>query len=136
MEQHSEEYNLPTYNMKVVIQETGLKPMTIRTWERRYGLPRPLRAKGGHRLYSQYEIDILKWLIARQSDGMSISNAAELWHALTAKGEKPQLNNGLVETSPAMFHKAKQNSGQNVDAPLEIPWFHNGKVRSLCVLNQ
>lgn len=113
MEQHSEEYNLPTYNMKVVIQETGLKPMTIRTWERRYGLPRPLRAKGGHRLYSQYEIDILKWLIARQSDGMSISNAAELWHALAAKGEKPHLNNGLVETSPAMFHKTMRNSGQN-----------------------
>ncbi len=28
----------PTYNLKVVVQETGVKPDTLRAWERRYGL--------------------------------------------------------------------------------------------------
>ena len=29
----------PTFNLKVVVQETGLKPDTLRAWERRYNLP-------------------------------------------------------------------------------------------------
>lgn len=80
------------YNMKVVVQETGLNPRTIRTWERRYALPRPPRATGGHRLYSQHDIDILKWLLARQAEGVSIRNAVERWRTLAAKGEDPLLH--------------------------------------------
>ena len=54
----------PIYNLKAVIQETGLGPETLRAWERRYGLLKPQRSPGGHRLYSQYDIDMLKWLVA------------------------------------------------------------------------
>lgn len=74
--------HIPTFNMKVVVHETGLKPDTLRAWERRYGVPNPQRTSGGHRLYSQYEIDMLKWLVARQTEGMSISHAVELWQQL------------------------------------------------------
>ncbi|MCB0009019.1 MAG: MerR family transcriptional regulator [Anaerolineales bacterium] len=80
---------IPTYNMKVVVQETGLKPDTLRAWERRYGVPNPQRTAGGHRLYSQVEIDMLKWLVARQGEGMSISHAVELWHQLSDEGVDP-----------------------------------------------
>ena len=79
----------PTFNMKVVVQETGLKPVTLRAWERRYGMPKPQRTAGGHRLYSQHEIDTLKWLVARQEEGLSIKNAIELWHTLIERGENP-----------------------------------------------
>jgi hypothetical protein len=79
--------DIPTFNMKVVAQETGLTPDTLRAWERRYGLPSPERTKGGHRLYSQYEIDVLKWLVARQDEGLSISKAVDLWHQLEDKGD-------------------------------------------------
>jgi DNA-binding transcriptional MerR regulator len=47
----------PTYNLKAVVQETGLKPDTLRAWERRYGQPQPQRTLGGHRLYSQQDIE-------------------------------------------------------------------------------
>lgn len=80
---------LPSFNLKVVIQETGIKPHTLRAWERRYGLPQPKRTLGGHRLYSQRDIDIVKWLINRQEDGLTISRAVELWTALQEKGEDP-----------------------------------------------
>ena len=53
----------PTYNLKAVVQETGLKPDTLRAWERRYGIPEPDRTGGGHRLYSQHDINTLKWLL-------------------------------------------------------------------------
>ncbi len=67
----------PTFNLKAVVRETGLKPDTLRAWERRYGLPEPDRTEGGHRLYSQEDIEILKWLIGRQDEGMSISRAVD-----------------------------------------------------------
>lgn len=71
------------------MRETGLKQDTLRAWERRYGIPQPERTSGGHRLYSQRDIDILKWLVARQSEGLSISRAVDLWHRLEAEGQNP-----------------------------------------------
>ncbi len=79
----------PTYNLKAVVQETGLKPDTLRAWERRYGIPEPDRSGGGHRLYSQHDINTLKWLLARQEEGLSISRAVALWHSLTEEGRDP-----------------------------------------------
>ena len=75
--------------MKAVAQETGLNPITIRTWEQRYGLPRPQRTEGGHRQYTQRDIEIFKWLIACQKKGLSIRHAAETWHSLEAQGQDP-----------------------------------------------
>jgi methanogenic corrinoid protein MtbC1 len=79
----------PVYNLKAVVRQTGLKPDTLRAWERRYGLPTPERSKGGHRLYSQRDIDTIKWLTARQREGLSISRAVELWQQLQAEGRDP-----------------------------------------------
>jgi DNA-binding transcriptional MerR regulator len=79
----------PTFNLKVVLRETGIKPDTLRAWERRYGLPEPDRTAGGHRLYSQRDMDIIKWLIARQDEGLSISRAVKLWRSLLAEGNDP-----------------------------------------------
>ncbi len=79
----------PTFNLKAVVQETGLKPDTLRAWERRYGLPVPQRTDSGHRLYSQKDLQLLKWLIARQEEGMSISRAVELWRRLEAEASDP-----------------------------------------------
>jgi DNA-binding transcriptional MerR regulator len=76
----------PTYNLKVVLKETGLAADTLRAWERRYGLPTPVRSAGGHRLYSQRDIQIIKWLIARQAEGLSISRAVDLWNEQTSSG--------------------------------------------------
>ncbi len=79
----------PIYNLKAVVRETGLKPDTLRAWERRYGIPEPVRTSGGHRLYSQRDIEVLKWLIARQDEGMSISRAVDLWYRLDSAGKDP-----------------------------------------------
>lgn len=79
----------PTYNLKVVLQMTGIKPDTLRAWERRYGLPKPQRTSGGHRLYSQYDIEMIRWLLNRQSEGMRINRAVDLWRSLEAEGRDP-----------------------------------------------
>jgi DNA-binding transcriptional MerR regulator len=71
--------NTHVYNLKAVIHEVGLSPATLRAWERRYGLLKPQRSPGGHRLYSRQDIEMLKWLVARQNEGLSISRAVEMW---------------------------------------------------------
>jgi MerR family transcriptional regulator, light-induced transcriptional regulator len=71
--------NTPTFNLKAVIHETRLTPATLRAWERRYDFLKPQRSAGGHRLYSQDEIDMLVWLVARQAEGLSISHAIQMW---------------------------------------------------------
>jgi DNA-binding transcriptional MerR regulator len=79
----------PAYNLKVVVRETGVKPDTLRAWERRYGLPKPQRTPGKHRLYSQYDIETIKWLIERQGEGLRINHAVQLWFSLEEEGQDP-----------------------------------------------
>ncbi|GAB4472983.1 MAG: hypothetical protein Kow0088_07930 [Anaerolineales bacterium] len=79
----------PTFNLKVVLKETGIRPDTLRAWERRYGMPKPKRSPGGHRLYSQRDIEMIKWLIARQEEGLSIARAVDLLRSLIAQGNDP-----------------------------------------------
>jgi methanogenic corrinoid protein MtbC1 len=79
----------PLFNMKAVVTQTCLKPDTIRAWERRYGFPQPKRTVGGHRQYTQRDIDTLKWMIARQEEGISISHAIDLWRSKVNQGEDP-----------------------------------------------
>jgi len=79
----------PTFNLGVVLQETGLNADTLRAWERRYGMPTPARSEGGHRLYSQLDIDTIKWLLSRQDEGMSISKAINLWRTIEDEGRDP-----------------------------------------------
>jgi len=79
----------PAYNLKVVLKETGLPADTLRAWERRYGLPVPQRTAGGHRLYSERDIHTIKWLMARQAEGLSISRAVDMWNEQIASGKDP-----------------------------------------------
>jgi MerR family transcriptional regulator, light-induced transcriptional regulator len=88
----------PAFNLKVVLKETSLAADTLRAWERRYGLPVPQRTQGGHRLYSQRDIETIKWLMARQAEGLSISRAVDLWNEQTASGSDP-----LAGTTPSTF---------------------------------
>jgi DNA-binding transcriptional MerR regulator len=82
-------YQTPSLNLKAVVQLTDVKPDTLRAWERRYGLPQPQRSDGGHRLYSQRDVEIIKWLMARKREGLSIKRAVKLWQQLEADGLDP-----------------------------------------------
>ncbi len=42
----------------------GVSPNTLRSWERRYGFPQPLRSPGGHRQYALAEIESLRLILA------------------------------------------------------------------------
>jgi methanogenic corrinoid protein MtbC1 len=79
----------PFFNLKAVVQQTGLKPDRFRAWERRYGLPSPGRSGGHQRLYTRRDVDTIKWLLARQREGLSIKHAVEMWRQLEAEDRDP-----------------------------------------------
>lgn len=65
-------------SLGTVVRETGLRPDTLRVWEERYGIPSPGRGAGGQRAYTLGDLERLKWLAARQRDGMRIGEAMRL----------------------------------------------------------
>ncbi len=65
----------PIYNIKAVVQQTGIPADTVRAWERRYGVPQPQRTETGRRLYSEQDIATIRWLRERTAKGMTISQA-------------------------------------------------------------
>jgi methanogenic corrinoid protein MtbC1 len=76
----------PVFNTKAVARETGVPADTFRAWERRYGVPHPQRTDGGHRLYSDRDIAIIRWLRDRTAEGMNISQAVQLLKSAIESG--------------------------------------------------
>jgi DNA-binding transcriptional MerR regulator len=52
-----------------------ISPNTLRSWERRYGFPRPERTSGGHRQYALGEIEALRLTLA---ETFNVSSAISL----------------------------------------------------------
>jgi len=61
----------------------GISPNTLRSWERRYGFPKPHRSAGGHRQYSLTEIEALRLTLAETHN---VSSAISL---ARERGEGP-----------------------------------------------
>jgi MerR family transcriptional regulator, light-induced transcriptional regulator len=66
----------PTYPIRIVCALTGLNPITLRAWERRYGFIEPIRTPGGHRLYTQEQVDRINRTLSMLASGMQIGAAA------------------------------------------------------------
>jgi len=69
--QDKEEASL--YPIRTVSTLTGVNTVTLRAWERRYGLIRPTRTASGHRLYTQAQIDLINRVLVLLDKGIPIS---------------------------------------------------------------
>jgi len=79
------------FNIGDVSQQTGVAAVTLRAWERRYGLIKPERTPKGHRCYKQANIDEINHIISWLNRGVAISKVAPL----LANNEE---FNGVAET--------------------------------------
>jgi len=112
----------PTYNIKVVLNKTGIAADTLRAWERRYGLPVPQRTQGGHRLYSERDIATIKWLLAKQEEGLSISRAVDLWNEQLASDLDPLANSGPIDSASPLTISA--TSSETTVAAYRTEWIN------------
>lgn len=63
------------FPIRTVSSLTGVNSVTLRAWERRYGLLQPLRTAKGHRLYRQADIDRVNRVVEMLNKGVAISQA-------------------------------------------------------------
>ncbi|WP_189471335.1 MerR family transcriptional regulator [Litchfieldella qijiaojingensis] len=68
----------PLYPIREVSRLTGVNPVTLRAWERRYGLIRPQRTPKGHRLYARDDIERIERILQWLNRGVPVSQVREL----------------------------------------------------------
>lgn len=61
------------YPIREISRLTGVTPITLRAWERRYELIEPVRTDSGHRLYTQSHVDFIKNAVELTKQGIPIS---------------------------------------------------------------
>ncbi|QEY65853.1 MerR family transcriptional regulator [Metapseudomonas lalkuanensis] len=66
------------FPIREVSRLTGVNPVTLRAWERRYGLIQPTRTESGHRLYSLADVEAVRSILAWIERGVSVSKVGKL----------------------------------------------------------
>ncbi len=59
-------------------ERTGLSAGTLRMWENRHAFPRPNRLPGGHRRYSDRDVEQVQEVVRLRQQGLSLPAAIEL----------------------------------------------------------
>jgi len=106
-----EEKQLP---IRYVAQATGVLPVTLRAWERRYGLLKPARTDKGHRLYSESDIATIRQIVALIRRGIPIG---------TARGmlDQPQKESVSASDWPAFRNQlSKAAQALDVSAAMQV----------------
>ena len=65
-----------TYNISFISNACGVRPHTIRTWEKRYKAFSPDRTDGGQRIYSENDLNKGRLIVSLLEKGHSISRLA------------------------------------------------------------
>ncbi|WP_027876286.1 MerR family transcriptional regulator [Meiothermus cerbereus] len=82
--------DLGVYTIAEVEERTGLSSALLRQWERRYGFPRPERSPGGHRLYSETDLEALRHIKQWIAEGVAPAQAVKRYlEGLIQEGPRP-----------------------------------------------
>jgi MerR family transcriptional regulator, light-induced transcriptional regulator len=91
----------PKYTIKVLSERTGVRPVTLRAWERRYDLLDPERLDNNYRLYSERDIQVVRWITHRLDEGLSISNAVREYKGLRRNSIWPEALPSVLPPEPS-----------------------------------
>jgi DNA-binding transcriptional MerR regulator len=80
------------YPIREVSRLTGVNPITLRAWERRYGMLVPHRTPSGHRLYSMADIERVRQVTVWIERGVAVSKVASIIDREVAAREAPQVD--------------------------------------------
>lgn len=96
----------PLYGIGTVARLTGLKPDTLRVWERRYGLGASYKSPSGRRQYTQSDLEHLQLIAALVQDGARIGEIAASERKtleLLVKGRGKHLERQLPPAKPKVL---------------------------------
>ncbi len=66
------------FPIREVARLTGINPVTLRAWERRYGLIQPTRTESGHRLYSMHDVEAVREILGWIERGVAVSKVGKI----------------------------------------------------------
>lgn len=67
-----------TFPIRVLSEKTQVNTVTLRAWERRYGLLKPMRTGKGHRLYTNADVSRVREILAWINRGVSVGQVKSL----------------------------------------------------------
>ena len=85
------------FPIREVSRLTGVNPITLRAWERRYGLIQPMRTESGHRLYSMADIETVNRIIEWTERGVAVSKVGKILARDDQQLEAIRAERGAVE---------------------------------------
>jgi len=118
----SENPELAIYPIGEVARETGVNSVTLRAWERRYGLLQPERTPKGHRLYTRRDIDTVLRIVRLIDQGIPVGRVRGLLEGnenqqgkseLTPFGAEFAMLNGEILAACKQFHPAALGAAIN-----------------------
>jgi MerR family transcriptional regulator, light-induced transcriptional regulator len=94
------------YSIKQVSERLDIPAVTIRAWENRYNVVTPKRTEGGHRLYSEKDMETLKWIKKQVHEkDMKISDAVRLLQeSAPAPATPPSENDKFSELKDQLYN--------------------------------
>ena len=75
------------FPIRTVSTLTGVNAITLRAWERRYGLINPQRTASGHRLYRREDIDLIQRTLGLLNKGVAIGQVKRSLPASTTRAK-------------------------------------------------
>ena len=84
-----------------LVERTGVPAATLRTWESRYGAPRPTRLPSGHRRFAEDDVGLVAEIARLRASGLALP--AAIAHA-TATGQpsNPSVFQALLSRHPSL----------------------------------
>ncbi|QTH43888.1 MerR family transcriptional regulator [Cohnella sp. LGH] len=139
------------YSIKKVSELLNIPVVTIRAWENRYNIISPTRTDGGHRSYSEADIEILKWLKDEMNKKhIKISEAVSLLkqrkNSITKSGKDSPINQFSYHDD--LIDKLYQNlialDGEKANALIDLAFslfpfetvFHKILIPVLCRIGE
>ncbi len=103
------------YPIRTASEMTGINAVTLRAWERRYGLIKPLRTPKGHRLYTLQHINLINQVREKLASGMSISRiASELYEHQQDEDNAGDIWQGYCKRMTSSVSKFDERGMDNV----------------------
>lgn len=99
------------FPIRVVSNETGVNAITLRAWERRYGLITPKRTAKGHRLYTEADIHLIRKVVSLLERGIPISQAKSMLENGTPEAEPL----ASMPAQPSQWHQYRARLNQAVN---------------------
>ncbi|MCJ8203702.1 MerR family transcriptional regulator [Pseudomonas sp. RGM2987] len=104
------------FPIREVARLTGVNPVTLRAWERRYGLIQPTRTESGHRLYSLSDIERVRSILGWIERGVAVSKVGKiLAKTESVQPVSPLISSDLVKADYTQWQRQAAAAVGNFD---------------------